>query len=67
VLSTEQIDPWHFAARRARLICNPWSAAPLPPVSLGVDEFKLVDNVFQRTDGTMMGRIFGLPEGWPGA
>jgi hypothetical protein len=65
VLSTEQIDPWNFAARRARLICNPWSTAPLPSISLGVDEFNLVDDAFRRTDGTIMGSIFGLPEGWP--
>ena len=67
VLSTEQIDPWNFAARRARLVRNPWSTAPLPPLSLGIDEFHLVDNEFHRTDGANMGCIFGLPEGWPGS
>lgn len=67
VLLTEQIDPWNFAARRARLIRNPWSTAPLPPLSLGVDEFHLVDHAFRRTDGAIMGRIFGLPDGWPGS
>jgi hypothetical protein len=66
VLSTEQIDPWNFATRRARLIRNPWSTKPLPPLSLGVDEFHLVDDAFRRTDGAIMGRIFGLPDGWPG-
>ena len=66
VFSTEQIDPWNFASRHARLIRNPWSIAVLPPIALGVDEFAPIDGNFRRTEGMIVGRIFGLPEAWPG-
>jgi hypothetical protein len=65
VLSTEQIDPWNFAARHGRLVRNPWATIVLAPISLRVDQFDPIDGGFRRTEGTTMGRIFGLPEGWP--
>jgi hypothetical protein len=65
VFSTQQIDPWNFASRNARIIRNPWAQKALGPVSLGVDEFNPVGNKFRKTEGRNMGLIFGLPDGWP--
>jgi hypothetical protein len=65
VLSTNQINPWNFAAHRARLIRNPWATAALPQIAFGATEFNLMDGVFQKTDGIDMGNIFGLATGWP--
>jgi hypothetical protein len=65
VLSTEQIDPWHFASRHARLIRNPWATTPLPPLALGIDEFNPVDGSFHKIKGATAGPIFSLPQDWP--
>lgn len=65
VFSTEQVDPWNFAARKGRLIRNPWAAMPLPAFELGVDEYWPEDGHFQITDGAKFWTLLGLPEGWP--
>lgn len=65
VLSTEQIDPWNFASRRARLIRNPCAAAVLSPFFGGIDEFELRGDGFRLIEGARIGSIFGLPQGWP--
>jgi hypothetical protein len=65
VLSTEQVDPWNFGSRRARLIRNPWAGTPLPPVDLGVDELNPVNDGFCRVEGATMSSLFDLPARWP--
>lgn len=65
VLSTESIDAWNFASRRARLVRNPWATNALPRVAFRIDEFNPVDGAFRRTDGSKMATIFRLPESWP--
>jgi len=65
VLSTEGIDPWNFASHRARVVRNPWAIKEFPRIAFGIDEFNPVDGIFQRTDGSQFGAVFGLPESWP--
>jgi hypothetical protein len=67
VLSTEGVDPWNFAARRARLIRNLRATAPVPSFNLGVDDFQPEEGRYCITAGQPMGEIFGLPDGWPEA
>lgn len=67
VLSTEGIDPWNFAIRRARLIRHPCATAPVPSFDLGVDDFQPEGGRYRITAGQSMGKIFGLPDGWPEA
>ncbi len=65
VISTEQIDPWNFASRGARLIRNPWAAKRLPPFRLRIDECVPEGSAYRIEDGERMHALFGLPEGWP--
>ena len=67
VLSTERIDPWNFARRCGRLIRNPWATAPVPPFALGVNDIQPKRGHCHITAGQSMGKIFGLPDGWPEA
>ena len=67
VLSTEQVDPWNFARRRARLIRNPWSKTPVPSFDLGVDVFQPENGSCDIAAGRSMSEIFGLSDGWPEA
>jgi hypothetical protein len=65
VLSTEGVDPWHFATRRGRLIRNPWATLPIPGLDLGLDDYQLEEGFYGITVGGSMGKIFGLHDGWP--
>lgn len=65
VLSTERLSPWSVGLRRARLIRNPWAARPLAAVPLKVDEVNPVDGKFVKLDGSALGAIFGVHDGWP--
>jgi hypothetical protein len=65
VLSTEGSDPWNFAARRGRLIHNPWATAPVQCFDLGVDEIHPEEEHCRIVTGQSMGEIFDLPNGWP--
>jgi hypothetical protein len=67
VLSTEGVDPWHFAVRRGRLIRNPWATAPVSSIDLGLDDFQPEEGRYRITAGQSMGEIFSLPDGWPEA
>ena len=67
VLSTERVDPWNFAVRRARLIHNPWAEAAVASFDLGVDDYQPEEGRYRITAGQSMGEIFGLPNGWPEA
>jgi len=67
VFSTEGIDPWNFAARRGRLIRNPWATAPILSLDLGVDDFQPDEDRYRIVPGRSMGEIFGLPDRWPEA
>jgi hypothetical protein len=65
VLAFRQIDPWNFASRTALLVPNPWAAKPLPATSFGTDEFKLVGQAYERTNGEPVSALLKLPAAWP--
>lgn len=65
VLSTETIDPWDFAHRRARLVHNPWATNRLPHLDLGIDLLVPHQGIFKRTEGGTFAQIFGLDPAWP--
>jgi hypothetical protein len=66
VFATANVTPWNFASRIGCVIRNPWATRPLPPTALGVNEFNPEGGKFLKTEGTNLGAIFGLADGWPG-
>jgi hypothetical protein len=65
VLAFRQIDPWNFASRTGLLVPNSWAAKPLPATSFGTDEFKLVGQAYERTNGEPVSALLKLPAAWP--
>jgi hypothetical protein len=65
VLAFRQIDPWIFASRTGLLVPNPWAGKPLATTGLGTDEFKLVGQAYERTNGEPMSALLKLPATWP--
>ncbi len=65
VLSFFRIDAWNFVSKTGRLIPNPWTTKPRPALNLGTAEFTLVNGVYQRSQGSPVGTILGMPPSWP--
>lgn len=65
VLSVSRLSAWDIGQRTLTLTLNPWAANPLSTLSLG-GHFKSVQNdSLVSTEGSSLGQVFGLPEGWP--
>lgn len=65
VLFTKRFSPWSVELRRALLVRSPWADKPLAAAPLRVDELNPVDGRFVKSEGSALGTIFSLHEGWP--
>jgi hypothetical protein len=66
VLSFDRLSARTLENRQGRLIRNPWARQALPNIPLGLTEFNPADGKLVRTEGSPLGHLLGLPNGWPG-
>lgn len=64
VLAT-RLFPWAITRARIDLIHNPWARYPLPTDVIPGDCVTLVGISLERSPGTSLCEVFGLPEHWP--
>jgi hypothetical protein len=65
VFSTERLNPWSLAQRRARAILNPWAGRPLSSSPFQTDVVDVHERRLRRSPGLSLQELFRLPEGWP--
>jgi hypothetical protein len=65
VFSTERLNPWSLAQRRAQVILNPWAARPLPTSPFQTDVVDVHEERLRRSPGLSLQELFSLPKRWP--